>query len=352
MIKLLKCSTPGFRALRTSQFSRHTPLRAFSTTRMAFDLAGPEPELAPASSPATAETVKYLKGFTALGEQIFYYKPESEQSTKDSGKDYPELVILCSWLYALPKHIAKYTAAYQRIYPQSPILLLKQDGPDMMWRPNSWQMQNMRPAINSIEAARSDDAPPKVLLHVFSNGGAFTACQLADSIKVNSTSGGNIKSLPITALVIDSAPSIPSLAKGRVALSQGLPASLPGPVRAVGGLALWTTMMALSLASRMLGAEGTMTGMRRKLNDPDGPFVAADLTRVYIYSKTDELVPWEQVEDHALEAMAVYENKFDNAASRRVQFEEFEGSKHVAHAVVDAKRYWGIVQDLWSRSVA
>lgn len=319
---------------------------------MAFDLAGPEPELAPVSTPATAQTLEYLKGFTALGEQIFYYNPTAEENTEDSEKNDPELVILCSWLYALPKHIAKYTAAYQRIYPRSPILLLKQDGPDLMWRPNSWQMENMRPAINAIGSVKFRGETPKVLLHVFSNGGAFTVCQLADSIKTNNAHIGSGNSLPITAFVIDSAPSIPSLAKGRVALSQGLPASLPGPVRAVGGLALWTTMMSLSFASRMLGAEGTMTGMRRKLNDPEGPFVKPDLTRIYIYSKTDELVPWEQVEAHAQEAKEIYAKRFNASTDQCVRLEKFEGSKHVAHAVVDAKRYWSTVQDLWSSSVA
>lgn len=317
---------------------------------MALDLAGPVPELASESSSAMSETLQYLKGFDALGEQIFYHKPESNDTIGGSGKDAPELVILCSWLYALPKHIAKYTAAYRRVYPTSPILLLKQDGPDLMWRPNSWQMENMRPAIDAISAVKSRGTTPQVLLHVFSNGGAFTACQLADAVKLNSAKGGTIQSLPITALVIDSAPSLPSFSKGRVALSQGLPSSLPGPVRSVGGLVLWSSMISLSLVSRIMGAEGTMVGMRRKLNDPSGAFVRNDLTRVYIYSETDELVPWQQVEAHAQEAKTVYDEQFPGSSNKRVHLQKFEGSKHVAHAVVDAERYWKVVQDLWSNS--
>lgn len=311
---------------------------------MALDLAGPVPELASDKKSATAQTVQYLKGFRALGEQIFYYKPVPDD-IPDEG---PELVILASWLYALPKHISKYTAAYQRVYPRSPILLLKQDGPDMMWRPNAWQMENMQPAIDVISTVKSRNTTPRVLLHVFSNGGAFTACQLADAIK---SKGTKTSSLPISALVIDSAPSIPSFSKGRVALSQGLPASLPAPVRAVGGVALWSTMLSLSLVSRVLGAEGTMTGMRRKLNDPDGPFIKEDLTRMYIYSETDELVPWQQVEEHAHEAKDVYNEHFGGMGDQRILLEKFEGSKHVAHAVVDAERYWKAVKNLWSKNV-
>ena len=60
--------------------------------------------------------------------------------------------------------------------------------------------------------------------------------------------------------------------------------------------------------------------------------------RCYIYSKEDEMVSWENVEEHAAEA---------EGRGWRVRRELFVGSGHVAHARVDSGRYWGVVQRVW-----
>ena len=290
-----------------------------------------------------------IPGFDALGPQIFYHRPTEQSSHVVRDPELPpELVIICSWLYARPKHIAKYTNVYQKLYPSSPILLLKQDGPDLMWRPNSWQMQNLSPAVEIVNALQAGlKREPKVLLHVFSNGGAFTACQLADAYSLHHTSQSGKMLLPISALIIDSAPSIPTMSAGFTAMSQGLPSSLPAPVRALGGLMMYTGLVSLSAVSKVLGSEGAISGMRRKLNDRTGAFMQDSLKRTYLYSDTDELVAWRDVELHASQASAICHDRGNGRNTEIVYLEKFEGSKHVAHAVVDPKRYWAIVENAW-----
>ncbi|KAK5092669.1 hypothetical protein LTR70_006739 [Exophiala xenobiotica] len=325
------------------------------------DLAGPVPELQGSNDDNTAQEL-YLEGFTKLGDQIFYFKPSQQIEVPSSGDIAPpDLTILCSWLYALPKHISKYTSAYQRIYPSTPILLLKQDGPDLMWRPNIWQMENLKPALDVLkDLQEAQGRRLRTLVHVFSNGGSFTACQLADAYALSARAkykhsgwlAGPVTKLPISALIIDSAPSTPDMRTGFVALSQGLPSSLPGPVRLVGGAVMYTFMISGNIVGTLLGVEGAITGMRRKLNDAQGAFMANGVRRMYIYSESDELVPWEHVEMHAKEARNVLDKRGRGSGEEWLKMEKFVGSRHVGHVVVNAERYWRIVKAHWAEAWA
>lgn len=308
------------------------------------DLAGPEPELVATKEDKPID--QYFEGFTRLGDQIFFYKPSrTGDGAETTLQTSPDLIVFCSWLYALPKHISKYITAYQKIYPSTSILLLKQDGPDLLWRPTARQMENLGPAVSIVKGPESGmKTKPKILMHVFSNGGSFTACQLADAYTLQSEPGHAV--LPISALVIDSAPSIPTISTGYVAMTHGLPKSLPAPLRALGGVILYSFIGVASVVGSLLGSEDVISSMRRKLNDSKGPFMQNGVNRMYIYSETDQLVPWQHVEAHAKEARLVVEELgIDPIVG--VRMEKFVGSKHVGHVVVDSERYWGLVRSFW-----
>ena len=63
------------------------------------------------------------------------------------------------------------------------------------------------------------------------------------------------------------------------------------------------------------------------------------IPRAYVYSKEDKMVVWRDVLEHA--GMA------QKAGWKRVSVEEFEGSTHCGHLLVDEGRYWGIVERVW-----
>jgi len=61
--------------------------------------------------------------------------------------------------------------------------------------------------------------------------------------------------------------------------------------------------------------------------------------RCYVYSKEDKMVVWGDVVEHAEVAR--------EKGWKRVSVEEFEGSAHCGHLLVDEIRYWGIVERVW-----
>jgi hypothetical protein len=73
------------------------------------------------------------------------------------------------------------------------------------------------------------------------------------------------------------------------------------------------------------------------------PWVDAATPRLYVFSKTDALVPSKQVQQHANEAAA---------RGLNVRTEIFEESPHVAHARTDPAKYWPAVTELWKTATS
>lgn len=65
-------------------------------------------------------------------------------------------------------------------------------------------------------------------------------------------------------------------------------------------------------------------------------FPVEKVRRCYVYSKEDELIRWEDVEEHARLA----------GGGERVKLERFTGP-HVAHLKGERKRYTEVVRRLW-----
>ncbi|KIX08749.1 uncharacterized protein Z518_03406 [Rhinocladiella mackenziei CBS 650.93] len=302
------------------------------------ELAGPEPEL------QSGEDLPdlHLADFTRLGTQIFLYTPTETHAkvglTPESTAQ-PDLIIICSWMYAASRYIKKYTKAYQTRYPSSSILLLRQDGGDLFWRTVRQQVQNMEPAVSVVQrhVKTKQSSQSKVLLHIFSNGGSYTACLLADTYLSSSN-----QLLPIAALVFDSTPSLPSAARSHTAICEALPKSIPA--RAIGSAAVWAYLGIGYVLDKVGGKENIIMTLRRKLNHPQGAFMQRYLNRLYIYSQADPLIPAEDVEQHAREAAAVIGNG-------RVEMADFVSSRHVGHVMLDERRYWNVIETLWNKSL-
>lgn len=303
------------------------------------ELAGPEPEL----QSGTELPDPYLTEFSKLGPQIFFYTPrlsEAGQTTVQVVQ--PDLIIVCSWMGAQSRYIRKYLSPYQTKFPQSPILLLRQDGSDLFWRSKWQQVKNTEPAISTIRRVVDEKRlnTPRVLVHIFSNGGSYTACQLADAYR--DASSGKDELLPISALVLDSTPSLPSSRRAHTAISESLPKS--GPGRVIGSAAVWAYIGLAKVIETVAGNEDITTSLRRRLNDPNGAFMQGTLKRLYIYSQADKLIPAPDVEAHAEEAVSLI-------GRDRVRLEDFVSSKHVGHVMLDERRYWSLIEDLWKESV-
>jgi len=306
------------------------------------EFAGPEPELQLVN--LELETDPHLPDFRRLGKQIFHHVPsstpiavaaDSPEQTKQ-----PDLLIVCSWMGASSRNVRKYLSTYQTLFPATPILLLKQDGGDFFWRSKKTLAENVRPAVSVIKdvVAANEAEGAKILLHIFSNGGAFSAINLTDAFQA--ALGTH---LPISAVILDSTPSLPNARRAHEAISELLP-KISGPVRLLGEGALWAYIGAGYAVDKVFGVENITLWLRRMLNDPQGAFTQGDLKRVYIYSQADKLVPWADVEAHAKDAEAII-------GPARVQLEDFVSSRHVGHILTDGPRYWNIVVEFWKESV-
>ena len=74
--------------------------------------------------------------------------------------------------------------------------------------------------------------------------------------------------------------------------------------------------------------------------------------RTYIYGPDDDMIPVNQVIQHANIAIANMSASGIDHASNFVRVEEFVGSPHVNHVKFEKDRYWRVIKETWQRSVA
>jgi len=115
--------------------------------------------------------VKDLDHFSRLSTAVYIHEPPINLTTAFPTES--DLILLPAWLDAAPRHIAKYTTGYGHLYPSARILVIKTTLPDVIYRSIASNQQRVTPALEILLAL-----PPnaKVLLHLFSNGGAVTSC--------------------------------------------------------------------------------------------------------------------------------------------------------------------------------
>jgi hypothetical protein len=278
----------------------------------------------------------------ALSDKITLYRPTSLPTpTQSNNANEPDLIIICAWFRALPKYTAKYLAAHHTRHPYAQILLLRSNIGDMQHTPYSTQRKRLLPVIELIEALPSHtindpnnaNKKKKILLHVFSNGGSNTAVQLASAWRQTHSSP-----LPISAMVLDSAPGSASL---RLA-AKAITSSFPPRHRWWVTIAVYLFVLPLvALPALIPGGGGFLIDFcRERLNDP--AFFPKGAGRVYFCSDGDELVLIGDVEAHCAAA---------KDAGHVADVVRFGSSGHVAHVREDAGRYWGSIWESWGSAM-
>jgi hypothetical protein len=277
--------------------------------------------------PAPKDSVPW--DFDKLTDAISYHRQPS--GGKPDPKNGPSLIVLCTWMSAHRKHISKYTAQYRQRYPSAELLVIESSIADIVYRTNKSQQDRIRLArdilTSHLTATPSNNQQnPRVLLHVFSNGGAQAAVQLATSLPTTH------RPKAFSAIIFDSCPGEATYARSHQAMSHSLPKTLPA--RILGPLLIHLTLCLFYLAIFVCRFESVLTRSRKCLNDPE--MFGTQVPRLYVFSKADELVPWRDVESHAEDA-----GRKGYGEVRRVLFED---SAHCAHAMAHREEYWGAVE--------
>lgn len=263
-----------------------------------------------------------LNHFSRLNPNVYLHEPTIAPSPNE-----PNLVLLIGWMDAQPRHLAKYTAKYESLYPSSRIIVITTSQIDTAWRTTAANIQRISPAMEVIYALPPD---AKFLLHFASNGGGFTTLLVAKTYREKMR-----KPLPVSAMVMDSTPGVVRL-KGTVkAFALIFPKNI---ILQFLTKAIFLMFYGLFMGGYWLvGKPNLVDIVRKALNN--GEFFSRKVPRVYIYSEGDELVSRKDVEEHADKAEVL---------GYPVWREDFGGSKHCAHMLEDEGRYWGIVRKLWS----
>ncbi|TAQ87589.1 hypothetical protein B7494_g4105 [Chlorociboria aeruginascens] len=262
-----------------------------------------------------------LETFTCLNPSIYIYKaPTTTPESTD-----PSLILLFTWMNASPRHISKYANGYISHYPNSTILIIRTSALDTTWNSHAQNIKRIAPVLEIIHSLPTAST---LLLHLFSNGGAFTSCLLAEEYSLRT---GN--ALPITKLILDSSPGRLKAVASVRAFAVSLPKNFT--LRWIGLILLYVFYGMLRLQYMITRNVDIIERLRRALFDDK---LFGERERLYIYSVGDEMVEWNDVEEHAAEA---------EKRGFGVKVEKYPGSGHCQHLMYDPERYWDAVQKLW-----
>ena len=257
--------------------------------------------------------IDYLGSFTCLNPSVYLREPLTTNRPSKT-------IILCSWMNASAQYIATYTTGYINLDPSARIILVRNTVANFLYRSLARQKADLAPVVSAL-CARPDDA---VFAHTFSNAGAQRLSVLAAMFRERTG-----RMLPLRGMIFDSNPSIGSASRAKPMLMYELPHRIY--FRVPGIVLVYVLLSVMWVWDQVLRHENVLNRARDALNDPS--LISRDAPRIYIYSETDRLVRWEDVEEHCAAAAA---------KGWKVTRERFPGSAHVRHVKLDAERYWGI----------
>lgn len=286
-----------------------------------------------------------LSWLTPLSARVLLYRPSLPPAPGS-----PKLILLATWMGALPAHIAKYAEPYRAQYPTSPIMIVRSEPSDFFWPRGAHK--EMATAAAAIKAAFDVGGPgfdgstdvngtaidngavasPQLLIHAWSNGGSTTLWRIR----------AFLKSLPAYTFLLDSAPGQFNYRATYTAFSLTLTPWLRR-LLAPALHAMCTFFWLMTVRDRVLDRcfapkpRGPLAVSAASHND--SRWVGAEVRRTYIFSEEDALIRASDVRAHA-------------AAARRAGFtvreELFKGTAHVAHARYEPERYWAIAKETWT----
>lgn len=270
-----------------------------------------------------SKAVSGLEHFTRLNSSVYIHEP----TTTAMSDCHPDLILICGWMNASLRHISKYAAGHEKLYPSARILAITTTTYDTAFTTYTTNFMRIAPILEILYTLPPD---AKVLLHTFSNGGSWTSTLIAR--KYREKMG---KALAPTVVILDSAPSRITYEATVKAFAVTLPKHPTIKTIGIGFLHLfyWLYMFAYFVSRQPDLIEKT----RQDLNNMT--LMDIDTPRLYIYSEADDLVAWQHVEEHIEEARKL---------GFVVDSEKFDVSAHCGHLMRDEKRYWIAVQRLWS----
>lgn len=281
-----------------------------------------------------------IEGFVALSDQIFVREADKSSSPAVAADD-PDVVIVYGWGDGLPKHVAKYTDGFRQLYPGAKQFIVLSPIPKAMFSDLNDRSKWMTPILDNIypSGPHAADAPRKILAHLMSNTGAIFYTSM-----INAYQERYGEPFPHQLMTMDSTPGstdyhFANLTRWSRAMALGTAGWFPWPF--VVTQAVWAVALSLNgLYSALLGREHAGAwGRKAALNDQ---YELKSARRLYLYSKEDDLIGYEDIESHAAEARRL---------GWEVDTEVFSGSGHVGHMRKFGEQYWQAIDASWKKAV-
>jgi hypothetical protein len=242
--------------------------------------------------------------------------------------------------------VAKYIDGYRLLFPHTRFVLIFSPILKTLYQTLEARSRNMVPVIEAVypETLKNPDTQTKpderVLLHVMSNTGGIN-CAATMNAYTKHTKGAIFSH---DMLVCDSTPGstdfLPNVGRWSRAMALGAARWFPWP------FAVTQTLAAVFLGCLhgfgwLIGA--TSAAEFSKLAVNDARFSDEGAKRLYLYSKEDDIILWEDIEKHAADA---------RQKGFSVTAELFEGTPHVGHMRAHPEQYWAAIAAAWTEVVA
>lgn len=190
---------------------------------------------------------------------------------------------------------------------------------------------------------------------MFSNGG-FALVELENAKSCTATPGGSLQmtllgnmlqrkygSVPVlgssaSALILDSCPAVGDLKSIKLAVRTVIRKPIARRIVLAIVHTIYSVRFGLSLlfGKQMMLLENLQIEM---WNPRILSWMGLHTPRLYLFSRKDKLVSWQEVTRHA---------EIAKERGMDVRCELFEESAHVAHFRVEPERYWSSVQEVWA----
>ncbi|EQK99420.1 hypothetical protein G6O67_008881 [Ophiocordyceps sinensis] len=274
-----------------------------------------------------------LPGFRALSDQVFVRPGSVDQEASASD---PDTIIIYGWGDASAKHVVKFADGYRRLFPRAKQVIVLSPMLRLIFSKQRRRLEYMMPVVEAVEYGAGENS---TLVHAMSHTGLtyYAATAYAYQRARN-------RFLPHRLLVLDSAPGYThvtpsSLIRASRSLTLKMSGKFPGAVAAA-RIAYFVIGCVTDMFLRIMGWENIGCWSRRAANNEK--YEAKEARRLYMYSKEDDIIPWDEIELHLAEA---------RDRGWEAEAELFHGSGHVGHMRQSPEQYWTAVGSAWRRAV-
>ncbi|KAJ5226551.1 uncharacterized protein N7469_006557 [Penicillium citrinum] len=279
-------------------------------------------------------------GFTPISDRV--YLRNGHEKARPALAHEPTTIVIFGWGDGMPKNVSKYADGYHELFPNARIVAVLSKTFHASNQPLDDRIEAMLPVIDTVfpTPTGSGNGEERVLLHAMSNtGGIFLAAAFTAYQKRH----GSDKTLPHTLLVCDSTPGSLDFASqvGRWSRAMAVGTSKYFPWPFIVTQALWYMFLWANYAWELLrGTEPSGVWATRVMNDHS--IAPIETNRLYLYSKEDEIIWWEDLENAVADVKSLGYN---------VDLEMFEGSPHVGHMRLHPEQYWGKISRSWNEAL-